>query len=196
MQAPKEQITAIERVQIWNTFFALIREQAGLLHQRESVTTLEVFDPRGMLPAEKARTLGTLLLCALAIEARANHLLEELEETDRIKPGLSRAVRHLPIKGKWFLLPTLSGHPERTPSDDSPPHQAIAQICELRNHLLHVDFQGLKSKLPKPGAAVSYFNNFVAAMEDMNVILDRIDAPRQEVLARGSFSDYSETTTS
>jgi hypothetical protein len=69
------------------------------------------------------------------------------------------------------------------------PHQAIAMICDLRNDLMHVKFEELTNKLPKPYTLLSYFENFVKAMEDMNVVLqrDRPTGPLKEVLDMGRF---------
>lgn len=61
-------------------------------------------------------------------------------------------VRHLPPREKWFLIPTLAGCGTKLNSD-SGPHHPIAQSCDLRNDLMHVDYKKLHGQLPKPGTA-------------------------------------------
>jgi hypothetical protein len=140
----------------------------------------------GTLAAEPFHILATLALCNLAIEARANHLIEELVEQGTINADIADAARRLSPKHKWFLLPTLAGVSKSLDSA-KPPHQAIAQICALRNDLMHVDYAKLQQRLPTPNTALSLFANFVAVMEDMNVVLGRIAKARKEVLDIGQF---------
>ena len=52
---------------------------------------------------------------------------------------------------------------------------------------MHVRYSNIKKKLPKAKTLLSYFKNFVLGMEDMNVILRRINKPRKAVLNIGSF---------
>jgi hypothetical protein len=56
---------------------------------------------------------------------------------------------------------------------------------------MHVDYAGLRKKLPKPGVMLSNFQRFVEAMEDMNVVLGRVDEPRRSVLTIGTFKRES-----
>jgi len=177
------------RVMIWNTFFKLAWSEAKALFE---ITTGRVsskrFDPEGgTLPESEFHSLATLVLCALAIEARANHLIEELKEKDRILPDVAEAVQRLPAKYKWFLIPQLAGVTGAVDSD-SGPHQSVKQICDLRNPLLHVDYSQLRSRLPTPNTTLSYFSRFVEAMEDMNVVLGRHDKASKKVLDIGRFS--------
>jgi hypothetical protein len=178
--------TPVERAQIWNTFFALAREQAEALHKQPAGPSVGTpFDARGGLSAEQSRILATLAFSALAIEARANHLLEELGEGGVLGDDEVRAVRYLPSQVKWTLLPRLSG---KTAIDASKaPHQAVFEICKLRNALIHVDYKGLKNNLPVRTKTLSLFRGFVEAMEDMNVLLGRVPAPRAQVLKLGHF---------
>jgi hypothetical protein len=183
-------LDASGRVRIWNTFFKLAWAEAKLLFEttrgRESQ---DEFDPDGgTLDDDEFHSLATLVLCTLAIEARANHLLDELVEQGKLEDAVADAAKRLPAEHKWFLLPTLGGT-GKTISATEGPHQAIKQICALRNDLIHVDYGGLKRKLPTPDTVFSYFERFVAAMEGMNVVLQRggRDEPRDEVLRIGKF---------
>jgi hypothetical protein len=141
------------------------------------------FDDRGALPEEQARILATLAFTTLAIEARANHLIEEQEEQRNITSDVGRAARHPPPQLKWFLLPKLAGKPVQLDSSKLP-HQAIAQICTLRNQLVHVDYTGLHNKLPTKAQTLGYFRGFVEAMTDMNVVLGRWSAPQPAVVTK------------
>ena len=180
-----------KRVHIWNSFFGLAWDAAKRAHEHSTGKTChDEFQPLGgTLPRDQHDALATLALCNLAIEARANHLIEELVENGTVTEAVGRAARWLPTKEKWFLLPTLAGKASSL-RDDAMPHQAVASICELRNHLVHVNFDRLKD-LPKPNTLQSYFRNFVEAMEDMNVILGRTDSSskRPDVLRLGEFRE-------
>jgi hypothetical protein len=81
---------------------------------------------------------------------------------------------------KWFMIPALAGLTDKLDAS-KPPHQAIKQICELRNKLMHVNFS-LFGNLPSPETALSYFRYFVEAMEDLtsafNVAAAQSRSPR------------------
>jgi hypothetical protein len=178
-----------DRVAIWNSFLKLSWTEAKrvfeLSNGRQSQKTLEPLG--GTLPEVEFHALATLVLCTLAIEARANHLIDELVEEGKITQDVADAVRWLPTKHKWFLIPSLAGVQSALDSSAGP-HQAVAQICDLRNDIIHVNYQRLKEKLPSPNTVLSYFKKFIEAMEDMNIILGRgIQAPRKEVLDIGDF---------
>jgi hypothetical protein len=178
-----------ERVKIWNSFFKLAWLQAKQAYELSTTTTCaDTFDPLGgTLVDSQHASLATLALTSLAIEARVNHLIEELVEEGRIDKDLGRAARWLPTKHKWFLLPALAGTAKKLDAGCMP-HQAIATICELRNDLMHVQFDKLSS-LPTGVTLQNLFANFVAAMEDMNVVLnrERPTGPIQKVLDMGRF---------
>ena len=178
------------RVTIWNSFFKLAWTEAKRVFEIENnCQSKDMFDPLGgTLPESEFHVLAAVVLCNLAIEARANHLIDELVETGKISADLGDAARWLPTKQKWFLIPTLAGVSNRLDSS-SGPHQAIAQLCDLRNDFLHVNYQAMKQRLPAPGTMVSYFRRFVEAMEDMNVMLRRErNGPKPEVLKIGQFN--------
>ena len=178
-----------DRVRIWNSFFKLAWDEAKLLH--ESSTGEKVskqFAPLGGTLANPGfHILATLLLCNLAIEARANHLIDELEDRGKLTRDEARAAQQLPTQHKWFLLPKLAGINKQL-DPNSGPHQAIAEICALRNDLLHVKYASLlRKKLPSPSKALNLFARFVEAMEDMNVTLRRHKKVRKIVLDLGKF---------
>jgi len=183
-----QKISAPDRVKVWNTFFKLARDEAKIVFEKDSNTiSKKPFKPAGgFLGDEDFHILATLTLCNLAIEARANHLIDELLEKGIISKDEANAAQHLPPQNKWALLPKLAG--KRTKIDFSkPPHSPISQICALRNDIIHVRYSNIKKKLPKTKTLLSNFNNFVIAMENMNVILKRINKPRKTVLNIGSF---------
>jgi len=180
---------ATGRVKIWNTFFKLAWEEAKSLYEISlGKKSSKSFNPLGgTLPDKEFHTLATLVLCNLAIEARANHLIDELEENGKITKDIAEAARWLPTKQKWFLLPRLA-RKRKTVEADKLPHQAIAEICNQRNNLIHVKYDRLlKRKLPAPSETLNLFKNFVKAMENMNVVLGRIRKERKKVMEIGEF---------
>jgi len=181
-------ISKPDRVKMWNTFFKLAWEEAKIVFEKDTSKSCGMtFKPAGgVLSDEDFHVLATLTLCNLSIEARANHLIDELLEKGIISKDEANAAQYLPPQNKWALLPKLAG--KRIKIDFSrPPHSAISQICALRNDIMHVRYFNIKRKLPKPKPLLSHFKNFVIAMEDMNVILGRINKPRKAVLNIGSF---------
>lgn len=179
-----------ERVRIWNTFFKLAWSEAKSLHEtRTGKKSEKEFHPAGgTLPKQEFHKLATFALCCLAIEARANHLIEELVEDGKIDPDVGKSVQRLPTKRKWFLLPRLAGRRKRL-DPKKQPHQSIVEICTRRNSLLHVDYAKLQKKLPGSQKTLKLFDEFIKGMEDMNVVLGRIKKPRQKVLKISQFND-------
>jgi hypothetical protein len=181
---------ATDRVRIWNTYLGLAWSEAkSLFETANNCECHEEFRPKGgKLPPEQAHALATLVLCTLAIEARANHLIDEMVERRQISKKLGEAAQRLRTDEKWFLLPRLAG--KRKQLDPSkPPHQAVRDICALRNSLMHVKYESLlRRQLPPTRKVLSYFRYFLEAEEDMNVVLGRVRAPRQRVLDMGQFS--------
>ncbi len=185
---------ASERVKIWNTFLKLAWEEAKSLYETSTgVDCKKEFNPAGgTLPDEEFHKLATLVLCNLAIEARVNHLIDELAEKDTISEKVAEAAQRLPPEHKWFLLPALAKIP-KTLESSKMPHQAISEICNLRNHLIHVNYRNLMKILPEANKTLSLFENFVKAMENMNVVLGRIKRERDEVLQIGNFTHSEDT---
>ena len=177
-----------DRVKIWNSFFKLAWTEAKSLHERSTgISSAKVFDPLGGTLGEvEIHTLATMVLCNLAIETRANHLIDEMIEEGKITQSEGEAARWLLTRHKWFLLPKLDGINAKL-DKASGPHQAVVQICSLRNDLMHVNYTDLQKQLPKPDTALSLFAKFIEAMEDMNVLLGRHDKPQKEVLELSKF---------
>lgn len=163
-----------ERIEIWNTFFKLARDEA--------ISLRELQDPNwkapphsflgGILGNAEVRSPAIVAWCYLAVEARVNHLTAELRDNGLLTVKEAKAVSFLKTEEKWALLPKLAGK-NTTINFNQPPHQAVTQLCSLRNDLFHVNYERLLRKLPRPRTAMSLFNNFVEAMEDMKVILGR-----------------------
>lgn len=167
-------ITAVERVKVWNTFFKLAREEAvslKRLHNPNWTVRTHHF-AGGTLNEQETHSLAVVAWCLLALEAREAHLVEELKDQGKLTEREATATHFLPIREQWALLPKLAG--KRTVIRfDKAPHQAIAELARLRNDLFHVRYEDLVRKLPPGQKAVSLFNRFIEAMEEMNVILGR-----------------------
>lgn len=181
-------LKAPDRVRLWNSFFHLAWQNAkGLFEIWKSCTSSATFTPKGgMLNDEERATLATVAFCTLAIEARANHCIQKLLEDHRITERECEAAQRLSPEAKWFLLPKLAGR-RRALRSDRGPHQAVSQICSLRNDLVHVKFDKLSKQLPQPGTMLSLFDRLVEAFEDMNVILRDARRPRRRVRRIGTF---------
>ena len=183
-----------KRVWVWNTFLVLARSQAKKIFEKvEKCKAKDEWSPSGgTLPDLQVNILGTLVLCILAIESRANHLIEELLEQGRITDEVAKAAKRLPIKEKWFFLPALIGKPHNTLSSSEGPHQAIAELCDLRNETIHVSYDAILKNLPNHGKMLSLFRGFVEAMEDLNVVLGRHTEVNRNVLKIGIFEKVEE----
>lgn len=178
-----------DRTRIWNSFFQLAWAEAKCLFEaKNGCTSPSIFAPRGgMLADEQRRVLATLVFCTLAVEARANHLIQKLLDDKRISEAEAEAAQRIPTEQKWFLLPKLAGRRRRLRADAGP-HQSIKEICARRNALVHVDFGKLSDQLPNAGKTLSLFNGFIEAMEDMNVLLRDARQPRKRVVRLGKFA--------
>jgi hypothetical protein len=130
--------------------------------------------------------LVALIHCTLAVEARANHLVDELVERGRLTEVEANAVQRLQPAQKWFLLPRLWGAKGKLRSDRAP-HQAIAEICSRRNALVHVNFRRLKDKLPDSKRMLKLYEQFVDAIADMNVVLGRTRRVQKRLTRLGRF---------
>ncbi len=156
-----------ERVKFWNSVLDLARAHAVDLSQGGGISGGKRLKG-GKLSAERQSSLAVLTFATLAIEARANHLIDELREEGKITADVAEAAQRLLPGYRWFILPKLAGR-RRGLRDDIPPHQAIKRICSRRNPLMHFKFSRLQ--LFPRGEMISLFNDFVDAMEDMNVAL-------------------------
>ncbi|HUV02531.1 MAG TPA: histone [Desulfobacteria bacterium] len=178
-----------ERVKIWNTFFKLAWQMAKDLYESDSGEKCSFsFEPLGgTLPDKEFHTLATLLLTYIAIEARTNHLIEELKEKQIIDEETANAAKYIPTHKKWFLLPLFAGKATKFDSSRGI-HQGVNEICKFRNDIVHVNFTKISEKLPTPGKMLKLFKDFVEAMENMNVVLERgVEKERDEVLKYGDF---------
>ena len=179
-----------DRVKIWNSFFFLARRDAKALFElRHSCKAVDhPFRPLGgMLGEEERGVLGTLAFCALAVEARANHLIEKLVEERKLTRKEGDAAMYLPPERKWFLLPRLAGR-RRSLRADVDPHRAISKICSLRNDIVHVRFDRLSSRLPSSDLILELFTQLVDAMEDLNDVLGDSRGRRKRVQKMAQFT--------
>ena len=175
-----------DRVKIWNSFFHQSRTEVIRLKDGISAQVKFVLEG-GRLTDEQQSILTILALCTLAIEARANHLIVEIAEKGEITEAQAKAAQRLPPLEKWILLPKFAGKRALIRTDRKP-HQAIAEICKRRNDLVHINFDKLTPQyLPNKTKTISLFKDFVIAMEDMNVKLNRISRPRKGVLKLADF---------
>jgi hypothetical protein len=181
-------ISAVDRVKIWNSFFSLARRDAkSVFELRHKCKTAGGFNPLGgTLGEEPTAVLGALLFCALAVEARANHLIEKLFEEGKLTRKEAEAASFLSPDRKWFLLPRLAGR-RRSLRADVYPHKAIVEICSLRNALVHVQSDRLSAQLPQPDTLLMLFEHFVAAMDDLNGVLGKSRGARKRVRDMGRF---------
>ena len=176
-----------QRVRIWNSLTHLAWSQKELLC-RISIPASGLrrpFRPKGgLLTTEQETVIALLTFCTLAIEARANHLIDTLLEDEKISEAEADAAQRLAPDQKWFLIPRLAKR-RRILHGNIAPHQAIKEICACRNALVHVNYARLSSQLPSTSKMLSLFRGFVEAVEDMNVVLGRSRKVRSTVLARG-----------
>jgi hypothetical protein len=92
MAAPEQRVT------IRNSFFRLAWSESNRVFERSrNCTTNNQFSPSGgTLGEEASHVLAALVFWVFSIEARANHLIEELREAAKIGPDLASTVRWLP----------------------------------------------------------------------------------------------------
>jgi hypothetical protein len=178
------------RVKIWNSFLSLARSSSQQVFELSHGCPARrvPFRPLGgTLGDEPTAVLASLVFCALAVEARTNHLIEKLVERQVLTRKEAQAASFLTPEQKWFLLPKLAGRRQRIRSDQYP-HRAISDICKHRNALIHVQFDRIATRLPDAQQALSLFEHLVDAMDDMNSLLGHSRGPRKKVRAFGRFS--------
>ncbi len=137
-----------ERVQVWNTFFKLARDSGISLKklQKPSWEGSEHQFSGGLLDDKKMGSLALIAWCFLALESRANHLLEELYENGALSKKEVEAIRFLRTDQKWALLPKLAGKTSRIDFSQSP-HSCVAELSALRNDIFHVNYDRLLKRL-------------------------------------------------
>ena len=113
-----------ERVRLWNTFYDLRGKMKNLFEIRNHCASSQIFKPKGgMLDEERRVTLSTVVFCTLAIEARANHVIQKLREANRITKQECEAAQRLSPEAKWFLLPKLAGRRQALRANSGPLRQ-------------------------------------------------------------------------
>lgn len=176
-----------DRVRFWNALFGQAWIEANTLAQGVNKKPKRRPTGKQNLSDDERSRLLLLAYCTLAIEARTNHLIDELVEKGRLSEAEAASLQRLSAGVKWFLLPKLAGVRKRL--DPSVyPHQAIAEICASRNVLVHINFRRLSEALPSSGKMLSLFQGFVAGMEDLNVVLKRVRRARRKVIDIGVFT--------
>jgi hypothetical protein len=171
-----QRASAEERVEIWNSYLLMARQEVShVLAMSPSYTRCpDVPQPAGgLLPECQHHTIAALLLCSLAIEARANHLIRELEEAGRLTKVDAETERWRSTKDKWFRLPALA-QSCRKAEGDRPPHQAVGEVCGYRNEIVHVKYDKLSeilARLPSPRKVLCHWHNLLQAVDDMNSIV-------------------------
>jgi len=176
-----------KRVEVWNTFFMIAREQAINLNKAINNEPIKRdFIPKGgILPDIEYFKLTTILMCYFAIESRINHLIMEFKEKKEISDTILKEFLNSNTKIKWQFLPLYTKGEKISYKDN--PHKAISEICKRRNGIVHVDYGKLENNLKKisPKKTLGLFKQFVHAMENMNVLLKRISKERKNVLKIG-----------
>lgn len=165
--------SAEARVEVWNTYLrGAWMEGAILVRLAEPEEAESPFTPLGgLLDEEKQRIVRLVTFLVLAIEARANHMIWELEVEGKLSAAEGEAARRLAPKHKWFLLPKLAGS-SRNLTVGQGKHQVIEEICRFRNTIAHIKFgyfDDLKSLSVRE--AVRYYNRFLEAVMDLNEIV-------------------------
>lgn len=178
-----------DRVIMWNSYLAEARNNAKKLDESGDISSISDISDIPLegdtLSPEAHYSLMTILHIAHAIEARTNHYLHELKEQGSITKKEREALKWLNIKHRWVLLPRIAGVDKRV-NLDKWPHKAVLRIHELRNKYFHVKFEEKRivREIPKKSDTLQLYNMFIEAQEDMNEVLERIDAKRPGVLKK------------
>ena len=133
-----------DRVKFWNSLFHSAWESTKTVYEAQNkCKSSKSFHPvGGRTTDDQENVLHSLLFTTLAIESRINHLIIELTESGKISDKECRAIQQLNIRDKWFLLPKIAGKRYKLDASKAP-HQAICEICSIRNSLIHVNFNQL-----------------------------------------------------
>lgn len=167
-------IENVDRVEIWNSYLSEAKRFAEKLKDCGDNDDPSYFTLKGgTLPAKEYYIMMTVIHSALSIEARTNHLLQELREKNEIGGKLFELVLYSKVKDKWRLLPELVNSPHNIDYDMTP-HHAISTLFKLRNKFVHISFErdNIFQGLTKNNI-IGYYNQWIEAMEEMNVILER-----------------------
>ncbi len=179
-------VRELDRVKIWNSYLLEARKFANDL---KKLTGDMNFPPvslaGGTLSKEEHYIMMTIIHSVLAAEARANHLLHDLKEKGLINERLRNVILKSNVKTRWALLPELAGKQYELSYDKSP-HRAVSELFKYRNQLIHVIYreEDFIQKLPTKSKTIGLYNDFVEAMEDMNVILGRHEKKDETILSK------------
>jgi hypothetical protein len=179
-------VQGIDRVKIWNSYLLEAREFADKLKNRLSNTDIpSVSLEGGTLYEEEHYIIMTIIHSVLAAEARTNHLLHDLKDEDIIDERLRDVVLRSRLTTRWALLPRLAGKEHELDYAERP-HQAISELDGYRNQLIHVIYKNERfiEELPSKSKTIGLYNDFVEAMEDMNVKLDRHKKKDKTILSK------------
>jgi hypothetical protein len=181
-----------DRVMMWNSYLAEARNYAKKLEESGNVSDISDIPLEGdTLSPEDHYSLMAVLHIAVAIEARTNHYLHELEEKGMVTRKERDALKWLNIKNRWTLLPRIARADEQVDLEEWP-HLAISEIHKLRIKYFHVKFEEnrIVREIPKKNETLQLYNMFIEAQEDMNVVLGRIGAKRPDVLSKLKVEGY------
>jgi hypothetical protein len=123
----------------------------------------------GFLPAEAAAVANALVMLCIAIEARANHMIDEVAEDGKWRGKLSpdAVKRQHDFWQKWSRLPHNAGVGS---GYDKAKHRVVLEVFEYRDLLMHAKFDEAKS-LPGPKELVALYSRWIDAMDEMNCIV-------------------------
>lgn len=182
-------VDAQDRVSVWNSFLLMSRIRAEGLFRISRAGAPEPTKERdpigGTLTNDQMEVAHELLLVAVMIEARANHLIDECVERFGLNAKAAEGAKRLNTEQKWLLLPQLAGRQSRI-DPEKRPHNAVLWIFNYRNVLVHAKFEGFRS-LPAPSDVISHYSDVIRAIDAMNAIV-REDPPKTQGLLR--FADF------
>ena len=174
-----------ERVEVWNAFLSLAREQGVAIKKSLEPKWADKLSPNVILQAERlsedeTRRLSLLTWCMLSIEARANHLIEERVQKGLLPQDKARSIlTKNNFEHKWRFLANAACQGIKL---DETPHDSVRKLQQLRTGIMHVEFEKVKNGLPSAAECLDLFNDWIKAMEDMNVRLGRHEKPDPTVL--------------
>jgi hypothetical protein len=89
-----------DRVAIWNSYFKMAWSATRVVFESDGSKAANTFatDPPPLSDDEHGR-LAAVLLSTLAIEARANHLIDDLIEQQKLDPLVGKAAKYAPLGG-------------------------------------------------------------------------------------------------
>lgn len=132
---------------------------------------------------KSANALAMLAFCCLAIEARVNHMTDEMVKDKRLDPKAGRKLlKNKNFRQRWFGLAAQVGAPLDKTKE---PHKTIWKLFDIRDAIFHAKFDDLIAQLAKL-THYKFFTEFVYAMDDYNAKLRRVPT-NPEVRRIGEF---------